>query len=181
MATTDIILATQPLFPELIAINRLELFETAVKFSGLYTCWWLFLQMFYAFLAGAVWQNIIGPLIVFGYPNLGQSKDHKSLSYLPTEPGHPYIVHLSFSPPALRSFFRVVMNSFEFAVISALLPELCTPFWFICMLALKFGSDMVGVRHFSGSDRTDKVFVVVHDLFLFAGFPLALQTLGLLH
>lgn len=69
--------------PELV--NRVDLLMSAIYCGGGYALWRVVLTVFYPFVSGSLWQNVLGP-------SLGQSKDMSRPSYLPTQSERPLVM-----------------------------------------------------------------------------------------
>lgn len=161
--------------PELV--NRVDLLMSAVYCGGIYALWRIVLTVFYPFVSGSLWQNVLGPPLVAHIPSLGQSEDTSRPSYLPTEPGQPLIMQFGgFFAVSIDDLTHGIRDGLLLGVLYALLPEIWNATVMTLLLFVVLGKWVWRISTSNGAGRTDRVIWAGREVLLYVGAIVALQT-----
>ncbi|WP_431798087.1 hypothetical protein SGO26_30270 (plasmid) [Cupriavidus metallidurans] len=159
-------------------MDRLELLSTAMRAGCFYAVYRLVIAIFYPWLASAVWQESVGPLLVRHWPRLAQADDVARLSYLPSRQGEPAVFRLGTL--SVSDVTQGVRDGMLLGVLAALVPEIVRPAFLTFLLAFVLAAQGWRFARAQGAAATDIGFDAVRDVLLFAGAIAAVQWGGVL-
>ncbi|WP_137959703.1 hypothetical protein [Burkholderia sp. 4M9327F10] len=160
--------------------NRVDLFSTALYCGGLYALWRVVLTVFFPFISGSVWQNVIGPMVIQRCPALGQSEDYSRPSYLPTAAGQPLVMSWGFLAVSIDDLTNGIRDGMLLGVWYALLPEIVQPGFLTFILAIVIGKGVWRISTAMGAAKTDCAIWAVREVLMYVGAILALQSVHFL-
>ncbi|KVT01155.1 hypothetical protein WK47_25105 [Burkholderia ubonensis] len=162
-------------------VSRADLFSTAVLCGGIYASFLVLLTVFYPLITGMAWQHVIGPALVTRWPSLAQSVDRGRPSYMPTEPGQPYVLSLGLFPAPLYDVTTGIRDGFLLGVGAAVMPDVVTPWVFTAILAVTVAKHAWRVSNAEGAVAVDRVIYGGKEVLMYAFAILALRSVDLLH
>jgi hypothetical protein len=162
-------------------ISRADLFSTALFCGGIYSLCLVLLRVFYPFIAGMVWQHVIGPVLAKRWPSLAQNTDRTRPSYMPTAPGQPFVLSLGLFPAPLHDVTTGIRDGFLLGVGAALMPDVLVPWVFTAILAVSMAKHAWRVSSAEGAVAVDRVIYAGKEVLMYAFAMLALQSVDLLH
>jgi hypothetical protein len=136
--------------------NRMDLLSTALYCGGMYALWRVAWTVFFPFVSGSVWQNVIGPMVIQRYPSLGQSEDFSRPSYLPTAPDQPLVMSWGFFAVSIDELTGGIRDGMLLGVWCALLPEVAQPGFLTVILAFVIGKNVWRISLSTGAVKTDR-------------------------
>jgi len=161
-------------------VNRADLLSAALNCGGLYALWRVALTVFFPFISGTVWQNIVGPLVIQRHPALGQSEDFSRPSYLPTEDSQPLVMSWGFLAVSIDDLTQGVRDGLLLGVLYSLLPEFVQPGFLTVLLAFVIGKNIWRISISTGAAKTDQVIWATREFLMYIGAILALQSVHFL-
>ncbi|NIF40097.1 hypothetical protein F3J14_04110 [Burkholderia sp. Tr-862] len=162
-------------------ISRADLFSTAVLCGGVYALCLVLLAVFYPLVAGMAWQHLVGPVLVKRWPSLAQSADRGRPSYMPTEPGQPFVLSLGLYPAPLHDVIAGIRDGFLLGVGAAVMPDVVTPWVFTAILAVIVAKHAWRISNAEGAVAVDRVIYAGKEVLMYAFAILALRSVDLLH
>jgi hypothetical protein len=157
-------------------MNRGDLLQTALHCGGLYALWRIVLTVCYPLVSGSLWQNVIGPQVIRRYPQLGQSEDISRPSYLPTQPDQAFVIAHGLLSVTIEDLTNGIRDGILIGVLYALLPEFMQPGFLTFLLAIVLLKGVWRVYSAEGSVATDKAICAGHEILMYVGAILALQS-----
>ncbi|MFP3637797.1 hypothetical protein [Paraburkholderia sp. SIMBA_054] len=157
-------------------MDREQILYTGIYCGGLYALWRVILTVFYPFVSGSLWQNLIGPAIVKRWPTAGQSEDKSRPSYLPGDDGEPLVVAFGLFPAPIDYVTHGIRDGLLLGLLCALLPELYLPGLMTFVLAIVIIKHVLRIYAAHGSVVTDRLIWGGREILMYVGAVLALQS-----
>lgn len=136
-------------------MDRIQLLSTALLAGGVYASFLVLLRVFYPTVAGYCWQVLIGPAVAARWPTLVQNTDTARLSYLGTEPDHPFVWSWGLFPPPVNELTQGLRDGLLLGVFIALTPEIFNAGFLTLLLAFVFVRSAWRISKAEGAWRTD--------------------------
>lgn len=161
-------------------MDRADLLLTALQGGAFYATFRILLAVFYPWLAGAIWQETVGPRLVRHWPHLAQGDDYARMSYLPERANQPAVVRLGPIPPSLNEITHGVRDGLLVGVLAALVPEGFQAGFLTLLLAFVLVAHAWRIGRAKGAAATDLAFDAIRECLMYAGAIASVRCVGLI-
>lgn len=154
----------------------LDIIFAGIYCGGLYALWRVCLTVFYPFVSGAIWQNVIGPRLIRRWPDVAQRDDKTRPSYLPMRPDDPEVVTLGLFPPPLDDVTHGIRDGLLLGLLCTLIPELARPGFLTFILGIVMLKNILRFSTADGAVATDRFIWGFREILMYVGVVVALRS-----
>ena len=154
----------------------LDIIFAGIYCGGLYALWRVCLTVFYPFVSGALWQNVIGPRLVKRWPDVAQRDDKTRPSYLPMRPDDPEVISLGLFPPPIDDVTHGIRDGLLLGLLCTLIPELGLPGFLTFILGVVMLKNIWRFSTADGAVATDRFIWGFREILMYVGVVVALRS-----